>query len=201
MKCKNHPGREASHFCASCNIPICDDCAEEVNPGQFFCFNCAMLQTVSVVGTSLVDRHTKSQEKKLKKKKEWGPFHYFVIASSVLIVVMWGVIIFSGEKAPGKRIDFASQERVFLFMVNGSIKRYYAYEKNRYPERLEDLVPRYLSIGKENLHELKRLKYIMDKNTGYQLSIANPKPGSMNIIISPNGIKYESAINQETGNG
>lgn len=187
MKCKNHPTRNAENFCASCNIPICDDCAEEVDSGQFFCFNCAMLQTISVVGTSLVDKKTKAQEKRFeKKKKSWGPFHYFVVVSCVFISVMWTVILFGGEKAPGQRIDYAKQGRVFLFMVDSSIKRYYHYENKTYPDELPVLAPRYLPMAKDDLYHLKRLNYKKNAAIGYSLSWANPKPGS--LMISPKGI-------------
>ncbi len=193
MKCKNHPNREAVHFCESCGVPLCEECTEEPIPGHFFCFQCAMLQAVSGVGTSLKDRRQKVTEKKIAKKREWGPFHYFVILSSVLIAVMWGVIIFGGpEEAPGNKIDYANQERVFLFMVNSSIKRYHFYEDNRYPETLTELVPKYLPMDKADLPELTRLAYRKDAISGYALSLANPEPGEMNIIISPAGIKYES---------
>jgi len=194
MKCKNHPKKEAVQFCSSCGIPICEECIEEPAPGQYYCFQCAMLQTVSVVGTSLVDKRTKSEEKKSAKKKPWGPFQYFVLLSSVLIAVMWGVILFGGQKAPGQKIDFANQERVFLFMVDSSIKRYAHYEGNKYPEKLADLVPKYLRISKDDINQLNRFNYVKDPSTGYQLSIAKPKSGEMNIVISPKGIKYESRI-------
>jgi len=196
MKCKNHPKKDAVQFCSSCGIPICEECIEEPVPGQYYCFQCAMLQTVSVVGTSLVDKRSKSDEKKSAKKKPWGPFQYFVILSSVLIAVMWGVIIFGGQAAPGKKIDFANQERVFLFMVDSSIKRYAHYEGNKYPDKLTDLVPKYLRLNKEDLNQLNRFNYLKDPNTGYQLSIAKPKAGEMNIIISPKGIKYEAKIGE-----
>jgi hypothetical protein len=194
MKCKNHPKKDAVQFCSSCGIPICQECIEEPAPGQYYCFQCAMLQTVSVVGTSLADKRIKSDQKKLTKKKPWGPFQYFLVVSSVLIVVMWGVIIFGGQKAQGQKIDFANNERVFLFMVDSSIKRYAHYEGNKYPDKLTDLVPRYLRLGDEDIIQLSRFNYIKDPQSGYQLSISKPKSGEMNIIISPKGIRYEAKI-------
>ncbi|MFC1863463.1 hypothetical protein ACFL1Z_05875, partial [Thermodesulfobacteriota bacterium] len=152
----------------------------------------AMLHSVSEVGTSLVDKRDRANKKR-SKKKQWGPFQYFVIVSAVLIAVMWGVILFGGEKTPGKKIDFAKQERVFLFMVDSSLKRYAHYKDNKYPEKLSDLVPKYLPMKNEDIPELARLSYKRDPQSGYLLSIAKPKPGAMNIIITPKGIRYESA--------
>jgi hypothetical protein len=193
MKCRNHPNREAVHFCESCGVPLCEECTEEPTPGHFFCFQCAMLQAVSGAGTSLKDKRERATEKKVVKKKEWGPFQYFVILSSVLIAVMWVVIIFGGpEEAPGNKVDYARQERVFLFMVNSSIKRYHFYEGNKYPESLTDLIPKYLPMDKEDLPELARLAYQKGAESGYSLSLASPKPGEMNIVISPEGISYKS---------
>lgn len=199
MKCKNHPNREANKFCSSCNIPICDSCAEEVSSGQYFCFNCAMLQTVSVVGNSLADKKAKLNEKVLEKKKiELGPFHYFVIASCVVIAVMWAVILFGGKKAPGSKINYAKQERVFLFMIDNAIRRYYSYENERYPEKLTDLVPEYLPMADEDLHYLGALSYNKDKDAGYILYYTDSKPGRPNIILSFKGIKSKAdSINED----
>ena len=199
MKCKNHPNRNAEKFCSSCNIAICDECAEEVNSGQFFCFNCAMLQTVSSVGGSLVDKKKKAQEKKREKNKTtWGPFQYFVVVSCVLISVMWVVIFFGGKEAPsGQKIDYAKQGRVLLFMVDSAIRRYHHYEGKGYPDELTALAPRYLSMSKEDLHHLKSLSYRKDASTGYSLSLINPKPGSLSIILSSKGIKYETVTRGE----
>lgn len=197
MKCKNHPEREASQFCSSCNIPICDNCAEEVNPEEFFCFNCAMLQAVSTVGTSIADKKDKGDGKSVKAKKQWGPFHYFVIASCVVISVMWTIILFGGEETPGKKIDYANQERVFLFMIDSSIKRYHNYEGNNYPERLIELIPKYLRMADEDIQYLDMLAYRIDAGGGYNLTLANPKPGSLSIILSSQGIKYKRVPPEE----
>lgn len=192
MKCKYHEERNAEQFCASCGIPICSDCIEEVRPDEFFCFQCAMLQSVTQGGTSIVDKRDKAKRKALGKKVEWGPFHYFIVISSVLIAVMWGVIIFGGKEAPGNRIDFVRQERAFLFMVDSSIKRYAHYENDKYPEQLVDLVPKYLPMKKNELIYLDLLSYVKSINAGYMLSLANPKSGEF-IILTPNGISYDNA--------
>ena len=196
MKCTNHPNREARHICASCGIPLCDDCVEEPKPGRFFCLQCAMVQAVSGVGTSLKDKRLKRDEKAITKKKEpWGPFQYFITLSSVLIVVMWVVIIFGGpEKISGQKIDYGKNKRVFLFMVDNSIKRYAHYQNKEYPSSLAVLVPKYLRLPKEELIQLNRFSYRLDPQKGYELSYAQPEPGEMNIIISPKGIRYESAL-------
>jgi len=156
-----------------------------------------MLQTVSVVGSSLANKRTKAGEKKFAKKKQWGPFQYFVLLSSVLIAVMWGVILFGGQKAPGQKLDFDKQERAFLFMVDSGIKRYAHYEGDKYPDKLTDLVPKYLPLSDEDIIQLERFNYTKDPQTGYELSLVNPKQGEMNIIMSPKGIRYET----RTGGG
>jgi hypothetical protein len=194
MRCKYHPDRQAERFCAGCGIPLCNECAEETKPGQFFCFQCAMLSSISAVGTSMKDKRERQAERKSKEKKKWTPFRYFVLISSVMILVMWGVIIFGGQKAPAGTADLAGQPRILLFMVDGALKRYAHYEYNRYPANLVDLYPKYLSLRKEELSLLDRLAYVRDPSVGYRLSLVNPKPGEMNLIISPKGIKYETSV-------
>lgn len=188
MQCKYHPDRPAEIFCASCNGPLCKECAEEAEPGQYYCFECAMLHSVSEVGTSIREKREKGEEK--KEKKKWGPFRYFVLLSSVLILVMWGIIIFGGQKAPPRTVDFAKKGRVLLFMVDGALKRYAHYEGSRYPEKLSNLVPKYLSLSKEELFHLDKLSYQTDPKAGYRLSLAKAKPGEMKVILTPGGIEY-----------
>ncbi len=191
MRCKHHPERQAEQFCTTCGIPLCQDCAEETRPREYFCFQCAMHQSVSEVGSSIVNKREKAVEKKAEKKKKWGPFYYFLTVSSVLILVMWGVIIFGGQKPPEYTVNFAEHRRAFLFMVDGAIKSYAHYEGSRYPEKLSELVPKYLSMKDEDLVHLNILSYQSNPKVGYRLSLTNPKPGEMNVIISPKGIQYK----------
>ncbi len=192
MQCKNHPDRGAEHFCSACKIPLCGDCAEETKPGEYYCFKCAMLVSVSAVGTSIQGKREKLAEHKAKEKKKRTPFHYFVMVSSVMILVMWGVILFGGQKAPAGGADLGSQPRVLLFMVDGALKRFAHYEGNLYPSRLTDLIPKYLPLRKDDIALLDKVSYTRDPSLGYRLSLANPKAGDMNIIISPKGVRYES---------
>jgi hypothetical protein len=193
MQCKNHPDRRAEYLCASCGKPLCSDCAEEGKGGEYFCFQCAMLSSVSAVGTTIKDKAERSAEKKDRGKKKWTPFRYFVVLSSVLILVMWGVILFGGEKAPGGSAALPTEPRVFLFMVDGAIRRYAQDEGDRYPTTLKDLVPKYLAMAEKDRARLNILKYRRDPQVGYSLSFARPEPGQMNIIISPKGISYEAS--------
>ena len=94
MQCKYHPDRVSEVFCASCNGPLCKECAEETSTGESYCYECAMLHSVSEVGTTIRDKREKGEEKR-KVKARWGPFRYFVALSCVLILVMpllWVVI-------------------------------------------------------------------------------------------------------------
>ncbi len=193
MQCKHHRDRKATHICSSCNAPLCEDCAEEIQPGVYSCFQCAMLHSVSAVGNGLTEKQKKAVEKKAKKKKKWGPFQYFLTVSSTLILVMWAVIIFGGQKAPEKSgvfIEGGKTNRVLLFLVDGALKRYAHYEGDRYPETLNDLVPKYVQMKKDQTHLLKRLSYIRKQRTGYELSIAEPGKGDMKIVLTPKGVKY-----------
>ena len=193
MQCKHHPDREAEHFCKSCGIPLCGDCAEEEKPGNYFCFQCAMLHSVSEVGTTLKDKREKSAKKKVKEKKKWGAFQYFLVVSGVLILAMWGYVFFGAKEVPASRIDFKNQPRILLFMVDGAIKRFAHYERNQYPEKISDLIPKYLNMAKVDLAHLNALSYRRDAKVGYRLSFKNPKEGQMSVSISAQGIQYGSS--------
>ncbi|MGD9033970.1 MAG: hypothetical protein PVH02_14980, partial [Desulfobacteraceae bacterium] len=62
---------------------------------------------------------------------------------------------------------------------------------NNYPERLTDLIPKYLSLGDNKATQLIGLYYERDPEIGYRLALANPIPGEMRIIITPGGIQYQ----------
>jgi len=153
-----------------------------------------MLTSVSAVGTTIKGKREKisEQKTKAKRKKKRTPFHYFVLVSSVMILVMWGVILFGGQKAPAGAADLGNQPRVLLFMVDGALKRFAHYEGNRYPAQLTELVPKYLSLRDEEILLLDKVSYARDPSLGYRLSLAKPKQGDMNIIISPKGVRYET---------
>lgn len=194
MRCKNHPDREAAHYCIGCGIPICDDCTEESKPGEYVCFQCAMLSSVSKVGGTIKDRQEKLVEKKekAKEKRRWTPFRYFLVVSCVLIVVMWGVILFGGQTPPSGAADYASQPRVLLFLVDSAVKRFAHQEGNQYPARLRDMIPKYLKMRDEDIPILEALSYETNPRIGYRLSFARPKPGEMNIVMTPKGIEQKN---------
>ena len=189
MQCKYHPDRVAEVFCTSCNAPLCKECAEETKTGEFYCYECAMLHSVSAVGTTIRDKREKGEEKR-RVKRRWGPFRYFVVLSCVLILVMWGVIIFGGKKPPATTAEFAKEGRVLLFMVDGAIKRYALYEGNKYPEKLADLIPEYLPLREDEASHLEKLSYRLDPTAGYRLSLADLNPGQMNIVLTGAGVEY-----------
>lgn len=190
MQCKHHPHRRAEHFCFTCNSPICGECAEEVKPGVYTCFQCAMIHSVSEIGSTMAEKRERAAERS-GKRKSWGPFQYFLVVSCVLIAVMWGVILFGGKSAPARSTEFAKEGRVLLFMVDGALKRYAQYEGNRYPERLSDLVPKYISLKESELSILDKLSYQLDPIAGYSLKLARPGPNDLNVVLSPKGVKYD----------
>jgi hypothetical protein len=151
-----------------------------------------MLHSISAVGTTLKDRRDKGEQRREKAKKRWGPFQYFVIISTVLIAVMWGVIIFGKKPAPASSRELASNDRVLLFMVNGAIKRYALYKDNTYPTELTELLPDYLSLREGEAAYLERLSYEPDPKVGYRLWLVEPGPGEMNLILTAQGIEYTS---------
>ncbi len=189
MYCKFHPEKIAVQFCNSCGAPLCEDCAEEVRPGVYTCFQCAMLHSVSEVGSTLSEKHFKARGKK-KKRRKWGAFEYFLVVSSVLVVIMWGFILFGGQPAPKAKTQVAKSGRVLLFLVDGALKRYAYYEGNRYPESLYELIPRYLNFGKSAETYLSKLLYSTDPVVGYRLSLVYPEKGKMNLVLTAKGIEY-----------
>jgi hypothetical protein len=199
MQCKNHPDKQAIHFCVACEIPLCDDCAEESEPGQYYCFKCAMMTSVSAVSATIRDKKERAADGKAKKKKKLAGFHYFVILTSTLILAMWGFILFGGKEYPGleSNVNLAGNTRVLLFMVDGGIKSYAHDHKDSYPQRLLDLVPDYLSIASGQLRHLELLSYEKDPKKGYRLFLANPDPGEMKIVISADGIQYQLQTEKE----
>ena len=133
------------------------------------------------------ERRERAADRRARQKK-WGPFHYFLVVSSVLILVMSSIILFGGQPPPEERAGYAKKGRVFLFMVHGALNRYARYEGNTYPEGLETLVPRYLSLKASEVFLLEKLRYQRDRDLGYRLSLAETAKGEMYIILTPGGV-------------
>lgn len=125
-----------------------------------------------------------------RQKTKWGPYRFFLIGSSILILMMCAVVLFGGKTAPQSTAEIARNGRVFLFMVDGALKRYAHYEGNRYPERLPDLVSQYLGFKDSELFHLEKLYYEKDPYAGYRLSLMNPGMNEMKILLSAQGIDY-----------
>ena len=190
MQCKHHPDRRADEFCTSCGIPLCEECAEEGAPGKYYCFECAIQHSLSQVGTTIQDKKNQVSKKRRKAKKKWGLFQYFVIVCTILILAMWAFILFGGEAPPTASTDLSKQPRILLFMVDSALKRFAHYEGNAYPEKITDLIPKYLSFNEGDLFHLTTLSYERDPGLGYRLSLSESHPGELHIILSPKGIDY-----------
>ena len=196
MQCKNHPDRQATQFCVACDMPLCNECAEESESGQYYCFRCAMKASISAGSETIRDKKEKAADGRAKEKKRLTAFHYFVIFTSTLILAMWGYILLGGQEYSEfeENINLAENTRVLLFMVDGGIKSYAQAKGNSYPETLDELVPDFLSESTKQ--HLKQLSYKKDSKTGYELSLKNPE-GEMHIIISADGIQYIDSSNKE----
>jgi hypothetical protein len=103
---------------------------------------------------------------------------------------MWGFILFGGQEVPASRVDFKNQPRILFFMVDGAIKRFAHFEGNKYPDKLTDLIPKYLNMAKVDLGHLNTLLYRRETKVGYRLSLKNPREGQMGLSITPQGIQY-----------
>ena len=150
-----------------------------------------MISSVSAVGTSIKDRREKAADEKVKAKKKFGPFQIFLVVSGTLLMAMWGFILFGGEEAPTGTVDFSKNKRVLLFLVDSALKRHAHYEGDKYPEKLRDLVPKYLALAENQVPQLIGLSYQSDPDFGYRLSLSNPDPGEMIIIITSKGIQHQ----------
>jgi hypothetical protein len=149
-----------------------------------------MLQSISEVDSKLKERQQNSTEKTESRKKKWGSFHTFLTASSVLIIMLCGVILFGGQSPPERTAEFTQNDRVFLFMVDGAIKRYAHYEGNEYPERLSDLVYPYLALKDTELFYLEKFSYERDPTAGYKLCLAKQDRSEMKLLLSAKGIAH-----------
>ena len=190
MQCIQHPDRKAEYICFNCGAPICSDCSEEIRPGAYHCFRCAMLQSISEVDSKLKEKQQNGTEKTEKQKKKWGSYHTFLTASSVLIIMICGFILFGGQSPPKRTAEFTKNDRVFLFMVDGAVKRYAHYEGNEYPERLSDLVSPYLALKDAELFHLEKFSYERDPTAGYKLCLVKQDNSEMKLLLSAKGIAH-----------
>lgn len=175
MQCQFHPARTAQHFCEGCGKPLCSECSQMILRGSdFYCFQCAILQSVSVFEGPEKGAETEAAPDSALGARR-GPFEYFIAVAAVLTLVMWGVIFFGGLEPPPGRRDFICNDRVLFFVTDNAVKRYARYEGRGYPEDLADLVPRYLPLKKGDMGCLEKLAYRKIPDKGYRLTLADPE--------------------------
>ena len=128
------------------------------------------------------------EEQDEKREKDWGLFHLYLLICAALIVAMWGVIIRGGEPPPPRTAYVVERPTVLLFLVDTALKRYAHYGRGRYPERLPELLPRYVRLRNGELPCFETLSYSTDPTGGYRLALLDRSAGDEIIVLSPQGI-------------
>jgi hypothetical protein len=152
-----------------------------------------MLESVSDAKTSIANRAERAAQKQPVSKTKLKSFHYFAIASGVVIAVMWGLNILWPLATPERTTKFARNDQVLLVSVDNALKRYAHYEGKGYPIKLTQLIPKYLSLKDSERHLLEKITYQLDPEDGYRLSLARTKKGEEKAVFSENGVELVSS--------
>jgi hypothetical protein len=196
MKCENHPDRIASQSCQKCRMPLCDQCTLYMDNGSVLCDRCSLLAI-------LEQQHQESQEKLvakkeyrlriLEKRKRQDFIRKTVLYTFVLIVAFVSLRAFHLLNKPrNEEINLSEHNDVMLYILDQAINDYIQENSGELPNRLGDLIGRYLPAEKVGRHILARFSYEKKIPPFYRLrlnrNIEDPMAG---MVFTHEGFDFE----------
>ena len=196
MKCENHSDRIAAQRCQNCSTPLCDQCAINMENGSVMCDRCSLLSI-------LKQQHQESQDKLLAKKEyrlriaEKNKRQVFirktVLYTFVLVVAFVSLRAFHQRNMPkNEEINLSEHTDVMLYILDQAINDFIQDSSGELPNRLTDLIGRYLPAKKVGRHTLAKFSYEKGTPPSYRLqlkrNIDDPMAG---MVFTDEGLELE----------
>ena len=196
MKCENHSDRIAVHHCLSCNAPLCEPCAIYLENGTIMCDRCSLLAILKQQHQETGDKLVAKKENRLRvaeKKKRQDFIRKTVLYTFVLVVAFVSLRAFHQLNLPkNEEINLSEHTDVMLYILDQAIHDFIQDSSGELPNRLTDLIGRYLPAEKVGRHTLARFSYEKGTPPSYRLrlnrNIADPMAG---MIFTDEGFELE----------
>jgi len=174
MKCINHPDKDATTQCLVCKTPLCDDCAIPVESGGFKCTNCTLRTTIEEMSQI---RKEKRKGKELKRVDQGEAKKRKRLYRRILIPISLGIVIgivelflYFGSSIPESEKFIASEEpTVTAIIIDAAIRDYAQGHGGNFPQRLDELLGKYISPDKITPRDLEDFHYRRISPRSYEL--------------------------------
>ena len=196
MKCENHSDRIASQSCQNCNTSLCDPCAIYMENGSVMCDRCSLLAILKQQHQGTEDKLFAKKEYRLKvteKRKRQDFIRKTVLYTFVLVVAFVSLRVFHQLNMPkNEEINLSEHTDVMLYILDQAIHDYIQDNSGELPNRLADLIGRYLPAEKVDRRTLAGFSYEKGTPPSYRLrlkpNIDDPMAG---IVFTDEGFEFE----------
>ena len=142
--CTNHPDRAAPSVCAGCSRPFCDGCLVRFEK-LLLCETCKGRFLAGVDDRPIAPRDPKRAAR--SEAPRGRPLHWILGSIALLFSFGFGLVIIAALAEPWQA--FSADRKLAtafdrLVLVGAALERY-RVDAGRYPEKLGDLVPKYLT--------------------------------------------------------
>ena len=196
MICENHPDRVAATRCLNCNNPLCDQCAIFMEDGSIMCDRCSLLAILQQKHKTSRDKLVARKEKRSiqeARKRRWAHIQkyiplvlVFVLSSLILIFFQRGYLPINQEVALSEHPD------ALFIIIDEAIQAYSGDHEGLVPDRLVDLLGKYLPSKKVRKINLRKFSYAKNSPHSYKLimkqALNNPVS---DMIITENGFELK----------
>ncbi len=172
MKCTYHPQKEAVNKCSMCKKPLCAECGEQEAGANVLCTRCAALSAAQAAVIGEEERQTKQEEKRITAAKKRKKPHAGMIAVLIAaaIVLLANVYMYIGPGAPVlDEFDPGKHPVLAADLINDGIEDYAEDHGGQFPEKLTDLLEKYLPYEKITPAVLDIFSYTRFSPTSYEL--------------------------------
>jgi len=172
-KCSIH-GKEIIAHCFKCGEPLCEDCVMKKVKGRYYCFRCAIEESLVNFEKEekKIEKLRRERELYLKGKKKT------VSRLRIAMFIMLGLAVVEGvfysrlylERKRSLNENYLQYINTNIDFINMALKNYSRLNNGEYPNKLSELIPQYLPEFKLSFLLSKELSYKKDRELGYLLS-------------------------------
>lgn len=193
MGCVYHPHSEATRFCDQCEADLCDICVVRSESGRILCNRCMVALSVEDVKAEEAERKLAEEARRLGLAKKWRPTYIQAVLTigALLALLLIGLRFYWSSPVPHRKVILNPASPMRLFATLQTALEYYAITNGgRYPDNLNELLPKYIDDISQNRKVLRQLKYELDLREGYVLKMRDkaPFPGK-DLVVTAKGVR------------
>lgn len=199
MKCTYHPDANAQAHCSVCRAPLCAQCANQEEDNTFLCDMCAMRETILAAGERLQakieDKKLESIEKKERKKKQTNLRKLIPVAIGIVIAMAELFLYFRVSTNEGERFNPDQNPAPVSVVIDQAIREFSRDHGGEVPQRLEDLLGKYLPPDRIGPGALQAFYYTRRSPYSYELwPNGSGRDPMSSFVFTEDGLELEDSV-------